>query len=213
MSTGLGPPFAKRSAVPRLRGAGERAWCSPRSPGRRGGARRDCRSPGARGGRDLGYFRRVKIEKGRRVRLKVELTAGSDVIEKSTVEFIQGGGTMLPGLEALLVGLEVGAKKEGVLPAKEAFGNPQMHPVKSLRRADFPADAKLEVGMRFAAKGADNGLDVVLQIEKLDGETVETRLVHPLADKDLAYKLEVMQVTDPRPPPVPAAALKLEETE
>lgn len=155
----------------------------------------------------------VKIEKGRRVRLKVELTAGSDVIEKSVVEFVHGGGTMLPGLEAVLLGLEPGASREGVLPAKEAFGNPAMHPIKKMKRTEFPADAKLEPGTRFAAKGADNGLDVVLQIEKIDGDTVETRWVHPLADKDLKYKLEVMQVTDPRPPPVPVAALKLEETE
>ncbi len=155
----------------------------------------------------------MKIEKGRRVRLKVELTAGSDVLEKSTVEFVHGAGTMLPGLEARLLGLEPGAKKEGVLPAKEAFGNPDLHPKKQMKRSEFPADAELTVGMRFAAKGADNGLDVVLQIEKVDSDVVETRLVHPLADKDLSYKLEVLQVTDPRPPPMPAAALKLEETE
>ncbi len=102
---------------------------------------------------------------------------------------------------------------QGVVPAKEAFGNPAMHPIKKMKRSEFPADAKLETGTRFAAKGADNGLDVVLQIEKIDGDTVETRWVHPLADKDLTYNLEVMAVTDPRPPPVPVAALKLEESE
>jgi FKBP-type peptidyl-prolyl cis-trans isomerase 2 len=155
----------------------------------------------------------VKIEKGRRVRLKVELTAGTDVIEKSVVEFVHGGGTMLPGLEAVILGLEQGASREGVLPAKEAFGNPAMHPIKKMKRSEFPADAKLAAGTRFAAKAPDSGLDVVLQIEKVDGDTVETRWLHPLADKDLTYKLEVMQVTDPRPPPVPVAALKLEETE
>ncbi len=155
----------------------------------------------------------MKIEKGRRVRLKVELTAGTDVIEKSTVEFVHGGGTMLPGLEAVILGLEPGAAREGVLPAKEAFGNPAMHPLKQLRRTDFPADAKLEAGTRFTAKGADIGQDIVLQIEKVSGDVVDTRLVHALADKDLSYKLEVVQVTDPRPPPVPVAALKLEESE
>ena len=88
-----------------------------------------------------------------------------------------------------------------------------MHPVKAIPRAEFPADADLKPGLRFAAKGADNGLDVVLEIVKVTGETVETRLVHPLAEKDLAYKLEVVQVTDPRPPPMPAAALGLEEAD
>lgn len=155
----------------------------------------------------------MKIEKGRRVRLKVELTAGSDVIEQSVVEFVHGAGTMLPGLEAVLLGLVPGDKREGVLAAKDGFGNPEMHPVKQMRRSEFPADADLSPGTQFFAKGADNGLDVVLRVDKVAGDIVETRLVHPLAEKDLAYKFEVMQVTDPRPPPVPVAALKLQESD
>ena len=154
----------------------------------------------------------MKIEHGRRVRMKVDLAVvGGDTLEKSVVEYIHGGGTMLPGLEKVLQGLEAGAKKNGVLKAKDAFGNPAMHPSKKMKRTDFPKDAKLTLGERFMAKGADGKTDVVLAIEKLAGEDVEVRLVHPLADKDLRYDIEVLAVTDPKPPPLPAKALKLEE--
>jgi len=160
----------------------------------------------------IGYGHAVNIEHGRRVRLKVHLTVvGGDTLEKSVVEYIHGGGTMLPGLEKILQGLAAGAKKEGVLKAKDAFGNPSMHPSKKMKRTDFPKDAKLKLGERFAAKGTDGTTDVVLAIEKLAGDDVEVRLVHPLADKDLRYELEVMSVTDPKPPPLPAKALKLDE--
>jgi FKBP-type peptidyl-prolyl cis-trans isomerase 2 len=55
------------------------------------------------------------IEKGKRVTLKVDLAvAGGQQLEKSTVEYVQGAGKFLPGLEALLEGLEKGAKKEGI---------------------------------------------------------------------------------------------------
>ena len=154
----------------------------------------------------------MKIDKGARVRVKVLLAVvGGDTLEKSVVEYIQGGGSMLPGIEALLVGLEKGAKKTGVLKAKDAFGNPAMHPIKVMPRTEFPAEAKLKAGERFHAKGAAGGLDVVLQIEKVEEQQVTVRLVHPLHDKDLSYDLEVMQVTDPRPPPPPAKALGLED--
>jgi FKBP-type peptidyl-prolyl cis-trans isomerase SlyD len=154
----------------------------------------------------------VKIEHGRRVRLKVHLAVvGGDTLEQSVVEYIHGGGTMLPGLERVLQGLEAGARKEGVLKAKEAFGNPSMHPAKKMKRTDFPKDAKLTLGERFMAKGPDGTTDVVLAIEKLAGDDVEVRLVHPLAEKDIRYDLEVQAVTDPKPPPLPAKALKLDE--
>jgi len=145
------------------------------------------------------------------VTVKVELAVvGGATLEKSTVEYIHGGGTMLPGLEAVLAGLEKGAKREGVIKAKDAFGNPAMHPLKQLKRTEFPKDVKVQVGEKFAAKGA-NDMNVVLRIEKVTGDDVEVRLVHPLAEKDIKYSAEIIQVSDPRPPPVPAEALELEE--
>ena len=143
--------------------------------------------------------------------VKVELAVvGGQPLEKSTVEYIHGAGTMLPGIEAVLAGLEKGAKREGVIKAKEAFGNPAMHPLKKMKRAEFPKDAKLQVGEQLVAKGM-NDMNVVLRIEKVAGDEVDVRLVHPLAEKDIKYAVEVVQVSDPRPPPVPAQALELEE--
>jgi FKBP-type peptidyl-prolyl cis-trans isomerase 2 len=153
----------------------------------------------------------VKIEKGRRVTVKVDLAVvGGASLEKSTVEYIHGGGTMLVGLESVLAGLEKGAKRDGVLKAKDAFGNPSMHPLKKMKRTEFPKDLKLEPGEKLVAKGA-NDMNVVLRIEKVSGDEVDVRLVHPLAEKDIKYSVEVVSVSDPRPPPVPAQALKLEE--
>jgi FKBP-type peptidyl-prolyl cis-trans isomerase 2 len=157
----------------------------------------------------------VKIEKGRRVKLRVDLSvAGGQQLEKSTVEYIQGAGTMLPGLESLLEGLEKGAKRDGVLAAQDAFGNPKMHPLKKMKRTEFPKDAKLTEGEKLVAAGADKAhMNVILQIVKVSGDDVEVRLIHPLADKDIKYSVEVMAVTDTRPPPIPAQALELEPDE
>lgn len=153
----------------------------------------------------------MKIEKGRRVTLKVDLAVvGGAQLEKSTVEYIHGGGSMLPGLEAVLTGLEKGARRDGVIKANDAFGNPSMHPLKKMKRSEFPKEVKLAPGEQLVAKGV-NDMNVVLRIEKVAGDEVDVRLVHPLAEKDIKYSVEVVQVSDPRPPPVPVQALDLEE--
>jgi FKBP-type peptidyl-prolyl cis-trans isomerase SlyD len=152
----------------------------------------------------------VKIAKGLRVTLKVDLAVvGGQQLEKSTVTYVHGGGTMLPGLEAALEGLEKGAKRDGVIKAKDAFGNPSMHPLKKMKRNEFPKDLALKPGEQLVAKGV-NDMNVVLRIEKVTGDDVDVRLVHPLAEKDIKYAVEVVQVSDPRPPPMPAKALDLE---
>lgn len=155
----------------------------------------------------------MKIEKGRRIKLKVDLAVvGGQQLEKSTVEYIQGAGTMLPGLEAVLDGLETGAKREGVLKATDAFGNPSMHPLKKMKRTEFPKGVALEVGQKLVAASADQAhMNIILQVVKISGDDIDVKLVHPLAEKDIKYAVEVVQVSDPRPPPMPAQAIALED--
>ena len=117
---------------------------------------------------------------------------------------------MLPGLEKVLEGLEKGAKRDGVLKSAEAFGAQQ--PLKKLKRSEFPKDAKLVAGEKFAAK-AENDMNVVLLLEKVGDTEVDVRYIHPLAEKEIKYSVEVLQVSDPRPPPMPAQALELEPEE
>lgn len=153
----------------------------------------------------------MKIAKGTKVTLKVDLSiAGGQQLEKNQVEFTYGSGAMLSGLETVLLGLEKGAKREGTLKAKDAFGNPAMHPIKKMKRSEFPKDLELKIGEKLVAKGV-NDMNVIMRIEKVSGDEVEVRLVHPLAEKDIKYSVEVVSVRDPRPPPVPVAALDLEE--
>lgn len=153
----------------------------------------------------------MKIETGKRIRIKVELkVADGDVIEQSAVEYFQGSGTMLPGLEAELEGLEPGAAVEGVIPAARAFGAPEHQHEKPIPRGELPEDIDLEKGSVFVAK-AQGGQDVVLEVQRVENDTVVTVMKHPLADKDIAYKVEVLSVTDPTPPPLPAEAVGAED--
>lgn len=149
----------------------------------------------------------MKIETGRRVRIKVKLSVvDGDVIEQSAVEYFQGAGTMMPGLEKALDGLEKGAEKSGVIPAAEAFSAVENLPTKEIPRAEFPKDAKLEVGETFAAKGPD-GADITFRVEESGDEVITVRFVHPLGGKDIAYEVKVLEVSDPKPPPLPGDLL------
>jgi FKBP-type peptidyl-prolyl cis-trans isomerase SlyD len=150
-----------------------------------------------------------------KVTLKVDLSvAGGQQLEKNQVEFVYGSGAMLSGLEAVLLGLEKGAKREGVLKAKDAFGNSAMHPLKKMKRTEFPKDLELEIGEKLVAKGV-NDMNVIMKIEKVSGDEVDVRLVHPLAEKDIKYSVEVVGVRPPppAPPPPPADVLELTDVE
>ncbi len=159
----------------------------------------------------------MKVSAGHFVRLDCDLrVSGGEIIESSSktgpVEYKHGAGQILDALEARLVSMSVGDEKKGIIPAAEAFGAASAQPIMTIPRASFPSDAKLEVGGRFEAK-SPQGTPLVLSVVSVDSETVTAKAVHPLADKDLEFRVKVLAIRPP-PPPVPKSpAEELELTE
>ncbi|HEV3030884.1 MAG TPA: peptidylprolyl isomerase [Polyangia bacterium] len=150
----------------------------------------------------------MKIAAGLSVQIDYEVSLkGGDVIESSArsgpLRYVQGQGKMLPGLESRLIGMEPGQEKRGEIPAREAFGSEDALPIKEMPRRDFPKDAKLEPGSVFEAK-SPTGEPLRLKIVSTTGDRVNVRLLHPLAGRDLVFRVKVLTVSDPsRPPPAP----------
>lgn len=126
-------------------------------------------------------------------------------MEESAVEYFHGAGNMLEGLEEELEGLEPGAKKSGIIPALKAFGGDAHRHKKVIPRSEFPKDAELKAGESFLAGG--KGQEVRIEIVEVGDDEVKAVLCHPLADKNIAFDVEVLAVTDPAPPPLPSDLL------
>lgn len=152
----------------------------------------------------------MKVEKGLLVRCEYDLRiAGGDILESSEktgpVVYVQGAGKMLAALESRLDGMDEGEEKRGVIEASEVSAGV---PVLNVPRSLFPAAAKLEVGARFEAKDPQ-GRPLELEVRAIDGDTVSARPIHPLAGKDLEFRVRVLSVRKP-PPPVPAKPAELD---
>ncbi|MCK5795782.1 MAG: FKBP-type peptidyl-prolyl cis-trans isomerase [Deltaproteobacteria bacterium] len=149
----------------------------------------------------------MKVEKGKLVKIDYELAVkDGDVIESSEkggpLEYEHGIGKMLPGLETRIEGLEVDDEKDGFIPAKEAYGLEKDLPTREIPAGEFPAD-DLEKGKAFEAKGAD-GNPVSFVVVDFDDDKVTVRFTHPLAGKDIRFKVKILSVRDKgAPPPVP----------
>jgi len=148
----------------------------------------------------------MDVRKDRIVRIDVELrVSGGDIIESSKksgpVEYKHGSGQLLVALEKELEGMKIGDEKKGTIKAKDAFGAPSASVTRSIPRTSFPKEPKIDVGLRFEAKAA-NGTPVILEVTDVTSETVVTKVIHPLAEKDLDFQVKVLAIRPP-PPPVP----------
>jgi FKBP-type peptidyl-prolyl cis-trans isomerase SlpA len=150
------------------------------------------------------------------VTLEYELRiAGGELIESSAqrgpLHFVSGTGQLLPALEKRIDALGLDQEESGVLAAKEAFGDETQLPIKSIARAEFPADTKLESGRIFEAK-TPSGEVIRFMIVSAGADAVDVRYLHPLHDKDIAYRVKVVSIEDARQPPaLPPSVLDLED--
>jgi len=108
------------------------------------------------------------------------------------LDFIQGAGYLVPGLEAELAGKEVGDKFDVTLEAKDAYGEFQEALVQEVPRNLFEGVDTIEVGMSFQAD-TDQGPRTV-EVTAVTDEMVSIDANHPLAGMALQFVGEVVAV-------------------
>lgn len=108
------------------------------------------------------------------------------------LEFIQGAGYLVPGLEAELEGKEVGDKFDVTLEAKDAYGEFQEELVQQVPRDLFEGVDTIEVGMSFQAD-TDQGPRTV-EVTEVTDEMVSIDANHPLAGMALQFVGEIVAI-------------------
>ncbi len=109
------------------------------------------------------------------------------------LEYIQGHGNLISGLEKALEGLKVGDKKNVTVEPEEAYGEYDPENVITLERSLFPAGFPIEKG-RMVALQDDEGNHVHSYITEWTDDTVTVDLNSPMAGKTLVFDCEIVSL-------------------
>jgi peptidylprolyl isomerase len=115
-------------------------------------------------------------------------SAGSEPLE-----FTIGSGSIIPGFEQAVVGMEQGDSKRVVIPADEAYGGRRDELVQTLPRQDIPEHISLAQGAVLEAQSPE-GQRMRLTVVGMDDDNVTLDANHPLAGKDLTFDLELVEI-------------------
>lgn len=121
----------------------------------------------------------------------------------SAASFVVGDGSLLPGFEEALFGLQAGDDAQLELAPEEAFGPHRRENVQLLSRDRF-ADLELEPGLMVSFAAADGELPGV--VTRLFEKTVEVDFNHPLAGRPIVFDVSILAVDDADSPPVVATS-------
>ncbi len=125
------------------------------------------------------------------------LTVDGEVIDATEegefLQFIQGYGSIIPGLEKALYGLKVGESRRITVPACEAYGEYDFEQIDDIPLSEFPPELPLDVGLELEMKDKDGDIlfGTILSVGK---SRVKVDFNHPLAGKDLDFEITILEV-------------------
>ncbi len=114
-------------------------------------------------------------------------------VEREPLEFTLGEGTLIPGFEEAVKGIQVGQSITVTIPAEEAYGPYRDDLVMVIERDQLPEGLSPEVGQRLQMQQTNNGTIVVIVID-VSETTITVDANHPLAGKDLTFEIELIEI-------------------
>jgi FKBP-type peptidyl-prolyl cis-trans isomerase SlyD len=111
--------------------------------------------------------------------------------DSGPLEYLQGHGQLIPGLEEALYDMAVGDEKDVVVTPDVGYGEYDAEAVQSIPRDIFPAEMELEPGMAIDLYDEDADEEVEAYIAEVDGNTVVVDFNHPLAGETLNFHVKI----------------------
>jgi len=134
------------------------------------------------------------------VSLIYSLIVNGEVLDSSgeddPLEFLQGFGEIIPGLERELYGMKIGETKKVHVKSAEGYGAVDPDAFVEVPLDQLPPDMPLEIGTEIQVRDMDGEI-LDARISKVEENTVVLDFNHPLAGKDLDFDVKIGDLRAP----------------
>jgi peptidylprolyl isomerase len=111
------------------------------------------------------------------------------------LEFTLGSGQVIAGFDEAVTGMELGERKNVMIPANKAYGERHEEMVISVSRSQFPAHIVPEIGQQIQLSGPHNQ-PILVKVVDISGDSVQLDANPPLAGRDLTFDLELVSIAE-----------------
>ena len=137
------------------------------------------------------------IENGSRVKIHYILTVDDEVVDSSEgrqpLEYVQGSGQIIPGLEEKLAGLGTGDKREVDIQPEKGYGQRDPDGLQKVPRSAFRNADEIKIGDSVSGRRGEDTFQA--RVAGVTDDDVTLDLNHPLAGKTLHFEVEVVDVS------------------
>ena len=143
------------------------------------------------------YADSLIVGPGKKVTLDYTLSVDNKQLEtsvgKAPLSYVVGSHAIIPGLESQLNGMHVNEEKVVNVSAKDAYGEVNPKSFKEFPKTALPQGIAPKVGMVLQATAPD-GSKFPAKISDIKGDKVVLDFNHPLAGKNLTFKVKIVNI-------------------
>jgi len=140
------------------------------------------------------------VENGQVVTMDYTLHVDGEILDSSEghepLEFLQGTGNIIPGLERELYGMTIGESKKVTVVPVEGYGKLDPNAFVNVPRSQFPENIPMEVGTEIQVNDPQ-GHEMMARIDQVETDSVRLNFNHPLAGKDLHFDVKIVGLRAP----------------
>lgn len=122
----------------------------------------------------------------------VDSSSGGDPLQ-----FLQGAGHIIPGLEKALYGMSIGDKKDVVVSPADGYGDMDPNAFQVVPRQAFPANMTLQEGQMLHMRNSNTQQVFQVVVQEIRSDQVLLNFNHPLAGQTLYFAVEVVGLRSP----------------
>jgi len=142
----------------------------------------------------------MKVKENFVVAMDYTLRVDDEVIDSSEgrepLEFLQGHGNIIPGLEREMLNMEIGDSKTVIVSPAEGYGEIDEEAFMEIPSNQFPENIPVEVGTELEVKN-EAGEPAYVRIDKVENNIALLNFNHPLAGKELHFDVKVISIREP----------------
>lgn len=114
--------------------------------------------------------------------------------EREPFEFKLGEGTVIPGFDEAVTGLEVGETTTISIEPEDAYGEVRDEMMLPVAKEHVPENMEPEVGMQVQLQ-TQSGQQVIARIVNVEDDKILLDANHPLAGKTLNFDIELLEIS------------------
>ncbi len=113
--------------------------------------------------------------------------------EGDPLEFTLGQGTVIPGFEDAVRGMQPGESKTARIAPENAYGPRREEMVVELSRADLPPTVRPQVGQQLQFPQKEGG-SMIVRVAEVTDTSIVIDANHPLAGRELIFEIELVEI-------------------